>query len=182
MRSRLPISIPASSRKRWWSAFVRLGLVVSALMVMSVWNVSWEGQCSMAEAEDTGISVVFGAEQGDRDMPLAIEWLEFQVDANERDAFLKRDREVWTAALQQQPGFLHKSVLLSPTDPKFVGFVIYWASREAWDAFPEDAIVELDRQMQPTSAVLVRGLEYSSWDIPPFLQQPSDLEGNRLQG
>ncbi|MEO0687855.1 MAG: TIGR03792 family protein [Cyanobacteria bacterium J06649_11] len=94
---------------------------------------------------------------------VALEWLEFRVDAAERDDFLRKDEQIWTAALQQQPGFLHKSVVLSPNDPEFVGFLIYWSSREEWKAFPEELLVELDRQMQPTSAVLTRSLEYQSW-------------------
>ena len=94
---------------------------------------------------------------------VTLEWLEFRVDAAERDAFLVKDEQIWTAALHQQPGFLHKSVILSPDDPESVGFLIYWATRELWKAFPEDLTRELDRQMQPTSAILTQSREYPVW-------------------
>ena len=94
---------------------------------------------------------------------VVLEWLEFRVDATEREEFLLKDEQVWTAALRQQPGFLHKSSVLSPNNSEFVGFLIYWANREEWKAFPEELIIELDRQMQPTSAELISSREYPVW-------------------
>ncbi len=92
--------------------------------------------------------------------PVVVEWLEFRVPVDEQDEFLIKDERIWTEALRQQPGFLHKSVWTSPNEPESVTLAIYWASRDHWSAFPVSLIEELDRLMQPTNAVLVDAREY----------------------
>ncbi|MEM8714831.1 MAG: TIGR03792 family protein [Cyanobacteria bacterium P01_G01_bin.4] len=92
--------------------------------------------------------------------PVVVEWLEFRVPLEEQAEFLAKDEQIWTAALRQQSGFLHKSIWTSPDRPEFVTLAIYWASREDWFAFPEALIDELDRQMQPTNAELVDSREF----------------------
>ena len=92
--------------------------------------------------------------------PVVVEWLEFRVPVEEQADFLAKDEQIWTAALRQQPGFLHKSIWTSPERPESVTLAIYWASRDDWSAFPEPLIEELDRQMQPTNAELVDAREF----------------------
>ena len=103
-----------------------------------------------------------------------VEWLEFQMPASEREDFIERDERVWTEALREHPGFLHKSVWTSPERPESVVFAIYWASREDWSAFPEAKIEDLDRQMQPTNAELIDAKEFNVRH-PAFASAP-DLE------
>lgn len=100
-----------------------------------------------------------------------VEWLEFRVSPSEREEFIQRDDRVWTAALREHPGFLHKSVWTSPQQPESVILAIYWANREAWSSFPADKIGELDRQMQPTTAVLVDSKEFYVRQ-PPIAPHP----------
>ncbi|MEM9568206.1 MAG: TIGR03792 family protein, partial [Cyanobacteria bacterium P01_E01_bin.34] len=92
--------------------------------------------------------------------PVVVEWLEFRVPVEEQAEFLAKDEQIWTAALRQQPGFLHKSIWTSPDRPESVTLAIYWKSREDWFAFPEALIGELDRQMQPINAELVDSREF----------------------
>ena len=127
------------------------------------------------------VSAILGVMQfsGDRQLmlaaaspaPVVVEVLQFRVPAAEREAFVVKDKKVWTRALQQQPGFLHKSVWYPPHDPGRVKFVIYWASREQWKAFPPDLQAQLDRQMQPTNAVLEQSEEYVV-NSPPNFSSP----------
>ena len=104
-----------------------------------------------------------------------VEWLEFRVPVSEQEDFIQRDERVWTAALREHAGFLHKSVWTSPEQPESVVLAIYWASREDWSAFPEAKIEELDRQMQPTNAELIDAKEFNVRH-PAIASAPPDLE------
>ncbi|MGK7907968.1 MAG: TIGR03792 family protein [Synechococcus sp.] len=132
-------------------------------MTLLLWSIGVVGGFDMA--------AVYSANQ----MPstAVVEWLEFNVPVTEQEEFLRRDEKIWTSALREQPGFLHKSVWRSPKQPESVVLVIYWASREDWHAFPEPLIEELDRQMQPTNAVLVDAKEFSVNPPVPLLLLPN---------
>ncbi|WP_017327240.1 TIGR03792 family protein [Synechococcus sp. PCC 7336] len=100
--------------------------------------------------------------------PTVVEVLEFRVPAEDRERFIELDDRVWTAALRQQPGFVHKSIWLPPENPEAVTFVIYWTNREAWHAFPAELQAELDRQMSPYNTLFVKGWDYTLRQPPPF--------------
>ncbi len=81
--------------------------------------------------------------------PVAVEVLCFQVPPGGQQAFIEQDEKIWSRTLAQCPGFLRKEVWLDPDNPERITLVIYWASREAWQAFPQDCMEDLDRQMRP---------------------------------
>ena len=77
---------------------------------------------------------------------MVIEWLEFQVISELREKFIKLDREVWTATLEQYPGFLGKEVWLDPNQVDRVFLVIRWQTREQWKSVPQDVLAQTDRE------------------------------------
>ena len=95
---------------------------------------------------------------------MVIEWLEFKVRSKFREKFIEVDREIWTATLEQYPGFLGKEVWLSPNDGESLFIVIRWQTREQWKAVPEDVLVQTEtefaRQMGKSNYKLLSGKEY----------------------
>lgn len=136
-----------------WSRWLNLGRAI-ALSIL-VWSMGFAG--IQMPAFEQQIAQASGFPWPDS---VVVEWLEFRVPVEEQAEFLAKDEQIWTAALQQQPGFLHKSIWTSPDRPESVTLAIYWASKEDWFSFPEPLIAELDRQMQPTNAELVDAREF----------------------
>ena len=151
-------------RAKW----TQLGRAIAIAVL--VWSLGGVG-VQMPEFEQQGAARA--NEAADWPDPVVVEWLEFRVPVDEQEEFLIKDEQIWTAALRQQPGFLHKSVWTSPKEPESVTLAIYWASRDDWSAFPAPLIEELDRQMQPTNAVLVDAREYR-------VQNPTASETHNL--
>jgi len=77
---------------------------------------------------------------------MVIEWLKFTVSPDQREKFIRKDEEIWTASLQKSPGFLGKEVWINPNTPSEVIFVIHWATREAWKAIPVSELENTERQ------------------------------------
>ena len=73
-----------------------------------------------------------------------IEYLRFRVEPLLRDQFLQKDKEIWTAALSQNPGYDKKEVLLNPEDPSEVIAIIWWSDREQWKAIPLEELNEIE--------------------------------------
>ena len=67
---------------------------------------------------------------------MVIEWLEFQVPAEQRERYVQVDDEIWTPALQGYPGFISKETWLDAEDPERVLMVIRWRTREQWQSIP----------------------------------------------
>ncbi|MEM7066109.1 MAG: TIGR03792 family protein [Cyanobacteria bacterium P01_B01_bin.77] len=95
---------------------------------------------------------------------MVIEWLKFRVDAAQRDRYLAIDDEIWTSALATYPGFLDKTTWLDPKHDDEVIFVISWATREQWQAIPEE---ELEQINQRFDAAL--GLDYEMLESKEFI-------------
>lgn len=78
---------------------------------------------------------------------MVIELLTVTMNPSVVDAYLVRDREVWTAFLERQPGFLGKEVWVSNDEPGTVAMVIRWSSRELWKAITPDQVAAVDLDM-----------------------------------
>ncbi|NJK63407.1 MAG: TIGR03792 family protein [Synechococcaceae cyanobacterium SM2_3_1] len=91
---------------------------------------------------------------------VAVEVLCFQVPPGGQQAFIEQDETIWSRTLAQCPGFLRKEVWLDPDNTEHVTLVIYWANREDWQAFPQERMEELDRQMRPYVVKLERCQEF----------------------
>ncbi|RZM82950.1 TIGR03792 family protein [Leptolyngbya iicbica] len=74
---------------------------------------------------------------------MVIEWLEIRVPAENREAYIRIDDEIWTPALQQYDGFVAKETWIAPDDPELVIFMIRWETREQWKAIPEDELTAI---------------------------------------
>jgi uncharacterized protein (TIGR03792 family) len=90
---------------------------------------------------------------------MVIEWLEFEVPLEQRNAFIERDREVWTEGLKQFKGFIGKEVWIDSVTERVV-LVIRWESQQAWDAVPKATIEQLDRQMADLSIPIAKSNKY----------------------
>jgi uncharacterized protein (TIGR03792 family) len=77
---------------------------------------------------------------------MVIEWLRFQVPAELREAFIKKDQEVWTSAVRQVRGYLGKEVWIDPVNSDIV-LVIRWETVEAWQSVPQSEIERLNKLM-----------------------------------
>lgn len=80
------------------------------------------------------------------DKQVAVEQLLFQVKPDLVDAFIQLDHELWTAVLEQYPGFAGKEVWVSQTVPGQVMSIIYWEDYEAWKAIDHQVLVDTDRE------------------------------------
>lgn len=95
---------------------------------------------------------------------MMIEWLRFRVPVEKRTAFLQKDEEIWTTALQEFPGFLGKETWVDPENQDII-FVIRWSTKELWKAVSEAEIIALDQQMGNLWMPMIESREYQ---VCPF--------------
>jgi hypothetical protein len=76
-----------------------------------------------------------------------VEVLRFTVHDGCRDAFVRRNREVWLAPLTNHPGFDSATIVESCGASNELLILISWRSRADCEAFPTDAIAELEGRM-----------------------------------
>lgn len=102
---------------------------------------------------------------------MVIEWLKIRVDADLREHYIRKDDEIWTAALAQYPGFLGKQIWLDPNDETLLIIVIHWESKDAWKAIPAEKLEQVEQQF---NAVMEDGtyqlLEEAEYQVRRFLQ------------
>jgi uncharacterized protein (TIGR03792 family) len=96
---------------------------------------------------------------------VVIEWLRFQVEPEQREAFVQKDAEVWTAYLKTRPGFLKKSVWLSSAKLDEVVLVILWTSQEQWDAIPKAELDATERRFAKAFPSRYKLVESQSYQI-----------------
>lgn len=86
---------------------------------------------------------------------MVIEWQKVRVQPGVRDLYLEKDREIWTAGLAREEGFLGKEVWLgedpeTPETPEDIEIilVIRWESEGDWKGMPKERQDDLDRQFR----------------------------------
>ncbi len=77
---------------------------------------------------------------------MVIEWQKVRVQPEVRDLYLEMDREIWTAGLAREKGFLGKEVWLGQDGD--VILVIRWQSEDDWKGMPKERQDDLDRQFR----------------------------------
>jgi uncharacterized protein (TIGR03792 family) len=77
---------------------------------------------------------------------VVIELLKVKIPSEQREKFIQKDAEIWTAALAKYPGFLGKEVWINPNDGTEVTLIIRWATREQWKAIPQADLVAIDQK------------------------------------
>ena len=80
---------------------------------------------------------------------MVIELQKIRVEPEVRDLYLEKDREIWTAGLAREEGFLGKEVWLGedPEDIEVI-LVIRWHSHEHWKGMPKERMDDLDRRFR----------------------------------
>jgi uncharacterized protein (TIGR03792 family) len=77
---------------------------------------------------------------------MVIEWLKFNVTPKDREKFIQKDAEIWTATLSQYPGFLGKEIWIDPVNEAEVIFIIRWQTKENWKAIPQSILDETEKR------------------------------------
>ena len=77
---------------------------------------------------------------------MVIEWQKVRVQPRVRDLYLEKDREIWTAGLAREEGFLGKEVWLGEGGE--IILVIRWRREEDWKGMPKERQDDLDRQFR----------------------------------
>lgn len=77
---------------------------------------------------------------------MVIELQRLRVERELREPWLAADREVWTAALSGEPGFLGKEVWQGEGDE--IVLVIRWRSRAEWEAVPQERLERLEHEFR----------------------------------
>ena len=95
---------------------------------------------------------------------MVVELLIVEVAAEDRKKYLQIDRQIWTKAIAQFPGFITKEVWLNPQAPTEVILVIRWRSRQEWKAISVQLLEEIEHQfalkMGSISYKIVESVEY----------------------
>ncbi len=86
----------------------------------------------------------------------AVEWLKFQVPAQQQIRFIEQDAAIWTPVLASYPGFQRKEIWTNPDSPNELVIVTHWASFDQWQAIPKEV---LDRTTQRFHRAM--GTEYT---------------------
>lgn len=95
---------------------------------------------------------------------MVVELLIVEIAIADREKYLQIDREIWTKAVAQFPGFINKEVWLNPDKPTEVNLIIRWRSREEWKSISTQLLEEIERQfalkMGNTRHKIVESVEY----------------------
>lgn len=76
---------------------------------------------------------------------MIVEVLNLQVEPELFDEWARVDEATWTAFLERQSGFVRKEVWRGVGAE--VRVVVWWQSREAWDAITDQQVAEVDARM-----------------------------------
>ena len=77
---------------------------------------------------------------------MVIELLKVEIAAKHQEKYLQLDREIWTKAIAQFPGFIDKEVWRNPHAPTEVILIIRWRTRQEWKAVSVELLEEVERQ------------------------------------
>ena len=70
---------------------------------------------------------------------VTVEVLRLAVPANQRDAWLRAEIQVWQPWLEQQQGYLGRDLYWDPQEEQ-AHVLIRWRSRQAWKAIPQQEV------------------------------------------
>jgi uncharacterized protein (TIGR03792 family) len=78
---------------------------------------------------------------------VVIEWKRVKVRPDLVGRYIDKDREVWTAGLEQEEGFLGKEVWRGEAEGDLM-LVIRWRSRGDWEGISNERLEELERRFR----------------------------------
>jgi len=86
----------------------------------------------------------------------AVEWLKFQVLAQQQARFIEQDAAIWTPIQMSYSGFQSKEIWTNLDSPNELVIITHWASFDQWKAIPKEV---LDRTTQSFNQAM--GKEYT---------------------
>ncbi len=78
---------------------------------------------------------------------MVIEFLTFDVIAEERDEWLVVEEHTWSRFLERQPGFVSKHIWSEQGNPGQVHAIICWTDEASWHAIPAHELEAVDESM-----------------------------------
>jgi uncharacterized protein (TIGR03792 family) len=96
---------------------------------------------------------------------MVIEWLTFAVAPEHREAFIRIDNEIWTAALSQYPGYISKEVWISPDLHDQVVLIVRWQTREQWKAIAQELLDEVEARFRAAVGVSYRMIDAREYQV-----------------
>ncbi|KAB8320164.1 TIGR03792 family protein [Tolypothrix campylonemoides VB511288] len=102
---------------------------------------------------------------------MIIELLKAKVPPEQREKYIQKDAEIWTAALAKHPGFLGKEVWINPNDPTEVVLVIHWATKEDWKAIPQAELDAIERKFTAAMGKSYPIVESGEYQVGKFPQK-----------
>ncbi|KOP24068.1 cyanobacterial protein, TIGR03792 family [Hapalosiphon sp. MRB220] len=99
---------------------------------------------------------------------MIIELLRVKVPPENREQYIQKDAEIWTAALAGYPGFLGKEVWINPHDTSEIILIVQWATREQWKAIPQAEIDALDQKFNQELGFQSQIVEFCEYQVRKF--------------
>ncbi len=78
---------------------------------------------------------------------MVIEFLTFDVNAEEREEWLAVEEQTWSRFLERQAGFVSKQIWSEQGNPGQVHAMICWTDEASWHAIPTDEMEAVDQSM-----------------------------------
>jgi uncharacterized protein (TIGR03792 family) len=105
------------------------------------------------------------APNGKEGAGMVIEQLTFSIPDGLIERFLALDREIWTATLSQQRGFIGKEIWRETESPDRVHLIIRWQSRADWKAVPAALLADTDRRFVEALGQVIPVLRCNDQDV-----------------
>ncbi|MEO0688165.1 MAG: TIGR03792 family protein [Cyanobacteria bacterium J06649_11] len=99
---------------------------------------------------------------------MVIELLKFKIPPKHRENYIKRDAEIWTAALVNYPGFLGKELWINPNDPSELVMIIRWETREQWKSILQEEIDAITEKFDKDLGYSYEMVESSEYQVRKF--------------
>jgi uncharacterized protein (TIGR03792 family) len=99
-----------------------------------------------------------------------VELLRVKIPPTQREKYIQKDAEIWTAALASYPGFLGKEVWINPNEPAEVILIIRWATREQWKAIGQSELNAIEQRFAQELGFTGEIVESSEYQVRKFPQ------------
>ncbi|AFY56747.1 putative cyanobacterial protein, TIGR03792 family [Rivularia sp. PCC 7116] len=99
---------------------------------------------------------------------MVIELLKFRISPKDREKYIQRDAEIWTAALVDYPGFLGKELWINPNDPEELVMVIRWETRQQWKSILQEEIDAITEKFDKDLKFTYEIVESSEYQVRKF--------------
>ncbi|MEO1428301.1 MAG: TIGR03792 family protein [Cyanobacteria bacterium J06632_19] len=99
---------------------------------------------------------------------MVIELLKFKISPKDREKYIQRDAEIWTAALADYPGFLGKELWINPNNPEELVMVIRWETRQQWKSILQEEIDAIAEKFDKDLEFTYEMVESSEYQVRKF--------------